>query len=403
MSGTRFPSTLQALVIVNTVTVLGLAVLSRAAGITPGILILAALVIAATEGACLWVIWKKPEGTGAAAPGSSEAIETLRRETADNFGVIQKDIHSLGAAVIRRLDTPDESDGTAALNGAMTDLAISLAEARETLGTLAAELAEVKSVAFEMQAQLDQQADALRAFEHSVERIHPDDAPDAGEGAAPGSLGKALAVGVSGAAVARLIGNGFHAAPPAADPIVTEVAADIGSEDDAPWPDTDTGETVEVLAPALAETAEVTGAPPAAVEATSEAEETDDWLSMGIDDDDDDGRPVAAEQTALLDIGESADSRRKPRRPGKHDTALVAHVMIGIGNKPYLRGHGPGLSPDKGVPMEYVDVGRWQWIAPESGSPLTVTLWKNDDVPAAGDPVGVPSGMTLEIHPHFTA
>lgn len=418
MSGSRFPSALQALIIVNAVTVIGLAISSHAAGVTPTVWILEALIVGAVAAATLWLVWKK-DGAPAGS-GSPADLEKLRRESHDNFTVLQKDLQHLGAAVIRRLDAAAENapaeeadaEAFAAVNGAMTDLAVSLAEARETLAALAAELGEIKSVAFEMQAQLDQQADALRAFEHTVEKIHPDDVPDAGEGAAPGSLGKALAAGASGSAVARLIGNGFRPdaefAPelPVPEPVATtDVESDYAEPDaDIPAADFDAGDLVAEHADDLASVGETPAEAPVVGETPSEedddAGETDDWLSMGIEEDED-GRAVAAEQPALLDIGDDAEAPRKPRRPGKNDTALVAHVMIGIGNKPYLRGHGPGLSPDKGVPMEYVDVGRWQWIAPETGSPLAVTLWKNDEVPAEDGRVEVPAGMTLEIRPHF--
>lgn len=410
MSASRFPSTLQALLIVNAVTVIGLSVSSHFASLsTPGIRVMETLVAGGVAVACVVYIGKRVASGSASDPGSaapaapSEDIKALRRETAENLSVIQNDLRQLGGALIRKIDGAGQSDSDAAISGAMTDLAISLAEARETLAAIAAELAEVKSATFEMQAQIDQQADALRAFEHTVGASHEHpSAHDAGDGAAPGSLGKALVSGASGSAVARLIGNGYHAATEEAAvaaetaPVAaTDVESDYDAPD-APIPaaDFEAGDLVAEHA-----------ADPIVEEKATEEEvadaETDDWLSMGIDEDEE-GLPAAAPaQADLLTLDE--ETKRKPRRPGKHDTALIAHVMIGIGNKPYLRGHGPGLSPEKGVPMEYVDVGRWQWVAPESGSPLTVTLWKNDEVPAEGDPVGVPSGMTLEIHPHFGA
>ena len=46
-------------------------------------------------------------------------------------------------------------------------------------------------------------------------------------------------------------------------------------------------------------------------------------------------------------------------------TALIVNLMIGIGNKPFVRGTGPGLSQDKGVPMSFLGIGRWQWISPD--------------------------------------
>ncbi|MDI1319435.1 MAG: hypothetical protein PSW75_04465, partial [bacterium] len=40
-------------------------------------------------------------------------------------------------------------------------------------------------------------------------------------------------------------------------------------------------------------------------------------------------------------------------------TRLLATAYIGIGNKLFIRGDGPGLSWDKGVPMQFVSIGKW--------------------------------------------
>ncbi len=59
-------------------------------------------------------------------------------------------------------------------------------------------------------------------------------------------------------------------------------------------------------------------------------------------------------------------------------TRLVATAYIGIGNKLFLRGDGPGLSWDKGVPLQFVSIGKWRWETPDATLPLTVKLFKND-------------------------
>ena len=80
-------------------------------------------------------------------------------------------------------------------------------------------------------------------------------------------------------------------------------------------------------------------------------------------------------------------------------TALIVNLMIGIGNKPFVRGTGPGLSRDKGVPMSFLGIGRWQWISPDPEAPATVEVWKNDQSPmgealhlSGGEPVEVDEG-----------
>ena len=77
--------------------------------------------------------------------------------------------------------------------------------------------------------------------------------------------------------------------------------------------------------------------------------------------------------------------------------------MIGIGNKPFVRGVGPGLSRDKGVPMSFLGIGRWQWLSPDPEAPATVEVWKNDQTPM-GEALHLPGGEPLEVDEgHFGA
>ncbi len=398
--------------------------------VSPAIHVTELLLVGAAGAGCAYLWWRNTNRPAAAADTAAAEVESLRKETAENLRVIQDDLHKLGEALMKRLaqkpDAKPEADQIESLAGTMTDLAVSIAEARETLSAIAADLAETKSSVFELQTQADQQADALRAFEHTVEKTQHFSDADPGSGPARGALEKALAAGVAGAAVSRLInGNNASAkdpeatgpaAPAAAVPPLSEedIEGSFETDDDFDGdnlPEEDWGEATlpetGLASPAGSAVEPLTTSPEEAEAELTDGEEddNDDWLSAGLDEDDSqDDMPAPAAQTRqpdLLALDDEAESKKKPRRPGKHDTALVAHVMIGIGNKPFLRGFGPGLSTSKGVPMEYVDVGRWQWVCPEAGSPVTVTLWKNDETPADGAPISVPSGMTLEIHPHF--
>ena len=83
-------------------------------------------------------------------------------------------------------------------------------------------------------------------------------------------------------------------------------------------------------------------------------------------------------------------------------TAVVAKVKIGIGNKPFLRGEGPGLSWEEGVPMNFVEIGKWAWSPSDKDAPLVVQVYRNDEDP---DPTGkheVEPGQKLELSPDFT-
>lgn len=82
-------------------------------------------------------------------------------------------------------------------------------------------------------------------------------------------------------------------------------------------------------------------------------------------------------------------------------TRLLVNLMIGIGNKPFVRGTGPGLSEEVGTPMQFVAIGRWLWVCPESHSAATVQVWKNDKSPV-GEAVHIPAGESRELdEDHF--
>jgi hypothetical protein len=118
---------------------------------------------------------------------------------------------------------------------------------------------------------------------------------------------------------------------------------------------------------------------------------------------DEEEEPAPAQGELLAAQAEAARSRRTPKAAPDAAT-LVARVLIGIGNKPYIRGDGPGLSHDRGVPMEFVEIGKWQWVAPaDAPGPITVRILKNDEVPASGGPILLAPGETVDVSPVFPA
>ena len=61
-------------------------------------------------------------------------------------------------------------------------------------------------------------------------------------------------------------------------------------------------------------------------------------------------------------------------------TRLLVTAYIGIGNKLFVRGNGAGLSWDKGVPLQFVSIGKWRWETDEAHLPIAARLYKNDQV-----------------------
>lgn len=60
-------------------------------------------------------------------------------------------------------------------------------------------------------------------------------------------------------------------------------------------------------------------------------------------------------------------------------TRLLVTAYIGIGNRLFIRGDGPGLSWDKGVPLQFVSIGKWRWETSETTAPVNYKLYKNDE------------------------
>lgn len=98
------------------------------------------------------------------------------------------------------------------------------------------------------------------------------------------------------------------------------------------------------------------------------------------------------------------ESSEKARKTSKTDTCIIVNSLIGIGNKPYLRGAGGGLSPDKGVPMEYLEIGKWRYVfPPDSRFPIEFSVYKNDETRSDGGEVfQILPNEKLELNLRFT-
>jgi hypothetical protein len=93
-----------------------------------------------------------------------------------------------------------------------------------------------------------------------------------------------------------------------------------------------------------------------------------------------------SDSAAPPDSGAEDQSGSASTEPAlSHDgfTRLVATAYIGIGNKLHIRGDGPGLRRDKGVPLQFVSIGKWRWESAELLFPVKVRLYKNDQIECA--------------------
>lgn len=96
-----------------------------------------------------------------------------------------------------------------------------------------------------------------------------------------------------------------------------------------------------------------------------------------------------------------ASTERKETSSVETSVVSVSRLM-GIGNKPFLRGSGGGLNWEVGVEMDFQEVGKWTWSAPSDlKEPIKVHVYQNDkDADRKGKYILNP-GEPLEIAPDF--
>jgi hypothetical protein len=86
--------------------------------------------------------------------------------------------------------------------------------------------------------------------------------------------------------------------------------------------------------------------------------------------------PVADEAPSEHAVPEIAE----PAVSADGATRLVVTAYIGIGNRLFIRGDGPGLSWEKGLPLAFVSIGKWRWDTNDATKAIRFKLYKNDEV-----------------------
>jgi hypothetical protein len=115
------------------------------------------------------------------------------------------------------------------------------------------------------------------------------------------------------------------------------------------------------------------------------------------------GEPAFADSPAESAPSPSEDSQTEtaatiePSVSADGATRLLVTAYIGIGNKLYIRGDGPGLSWDKGVPMKFVSIGKWGWATDEATGPVACKLYKNDEAASLSGEVFLEPGQHVEV------
>jgi len=146
-------------------------------------------------------------------------------------------------------------------------------------------------------------------------------------------------------------------------------------------------ETVSAEKPKPASAAPAAPSPEAQAEDEADESGTANALAEGL-------------ETLLEEAEVSAPAPRTKVK--KNDAVLTASVFIGIGNKPFLRGSGGGLSWEQGVAMEFQEIGKWQWVAPvDLEATLEVQIFRNDEDPDSSGRYTLEPGQKLAVSPVF--
>ncbi|MEO7412100.1 MAG: hypothetical protein ABIZ81_01985 [Opitutaceae bacterium] len=91
----------------------------------------------------------------------------------------------------------------------------------------------------------------------------------------------------------------------------------------------------------------------------------------------------------------------KPVAPTRLVTAITALINVGYGNTLYIRGEGPGLSWEKGVPLDILADDKWSITLPESVRPVIFKFLLNDVSWSAGEDYMVAPGTSISVTPMF--
>jgi hypothetical protein len=87
--------------------------------------------------------------------------------------------------------------------------------------------------------------------------------------------------------------------------------------------------------------------------------------------------------------------------PSAAPTVIKAEIDVGFGNTLYLRGDGPGLSWNKGVPLDCTAGDLWVITISGAKSPITFKVLLNDETWSKGEDYTAAPGLTTSLIPVF--
>jgi hypothetical protein len=82
-------------------------------------------------------------------------------------------------------------------------------------------------------------------------------------------------------------------------------------------------------------------------------------------------------------------------------TTVSVRTDVGFGNLLFIRGDGPGLSWDQGVPMECASSDTWTWTSKTVTRPFAYKVLINDERWSSGDDFVASVGTENSVAPAF--
>lgn len=134
---------------------------------------------------------------------------------------------------------------------------------------------------------------------------------------------------------------------------------------------------------------------------TAENENSGEESTLGKEDISKTSKVSTIEEAIIENTEESSQEDSSDSDSVNRSTRLLVGAFIGISNKLFIRGEGPGLSWDKGVPMDLVGIGKWEWKTFEATQPVACKVLINDEQWTNDEDIILHPGTTVETTASF--
>lgn len=111
-------------------------------------------------------------------------------------------------------------------------------------------------------------------------------------------------------------------------------------------------------------------------------------------------KPAAAKPAAPKAVKEPA--KKAPAKKKAAATTVAAEIDVGFGNSLFIRGEGPGMSWEEGIPMECADSSVWSYSTSAATAPFDFKLLINDLTWSLGENYTAQPGKKNTVSPNFS-